>query len=218
MRDPRLAPFRWPLAAFALMLGLNAASAAVLFARKIGLSPEAVRAFYLGSEAAFTRPRSLDGLLEVAVPHLAAVPMALLVTVHLVGFAALLRPRPFAWLAGAAFGSALAGIAAGFAIRFLWPGLAWLKIAAFVGFEATLLAWLALVGALFRGPPPAAVAAEPGAAGGPGATGAADSAPSGAGGLAASGGRAPGRWLRARAGARRAAAAATARPPPGSPR
>ena len=215
MRDPRLAPFRWPLAAFALMLGLNAASAAVLFARKMGLSPEAVHAFYLGSEAAFTRPRSLEGLLEVAVPHLLAVPMALLVTVHLVGFAALLRPRPLAWLAGAAFGSALAGIAAGFAIRFLWPGLAWLKIAAFVGFETTFLAWLALVGALFRGPPPAAVAAPPAA---PGTTGAADSEASGAGGLAAFGGRALGRWLRARAGARRAAAAATARPPPGSPR
>lgn len=216
MRDPRLVPFRWPLAAFALMLGLTAASAAVLFARKIGLSPGAVRAFYLGSEAAFTRPRSLDGLLEVAVPHLAAVPMALLVTIHLVGFAALLRPRPFALLAGAAFSSALAGIAAGFGIRFLWPGLAWLKIAAFAGFEATLLAWLALVGALFLRPPRIAGAVEP-APGGAGATASASGgAAPGPGGLAAAGGAAAS--LRGRAAARRAVSPATARPPPGSPR
>jgi hypothetical protein len=216
MRDPHLAPFRWPLAAFSLMLGLTAASAAVLFARKIGFSPESVRAFYLGSEAAFSRPRSMDGLLEVAVPHLLAVPLTLLVTVHLVGFAALLRPRPFALLAGAAFGSALAGIAAGFTIRFLWPGLAWLKIAAFAGFEATLLAWLALVVALFRGPRRAAGAAEPGAAGDPGRPAVAGGAPDGGAGLAAAASAAV--PVRGRAAARRAASPGRARPPPGSPR
>lgn len=216
MRDPRLSPFRWALAAFTLMLGLTAASAAVLFARKIGFTSEAVRAFYLGSEAAFTRPRSLDGLLEVAVPHLLAVPLALLVTAHLVGFAALLRPRPFALLAGAAFGSALVGIAAGFAIRFLWPALAWLKIAAFAGFEATLLAWLALVVALFRGPRRVAGAVEPGAAGDPGGPAVAGGAPApGAGLAAAASAPAP---VRGRAAARRAASPARARPPPGSPR
>ncbi len=211
MRDPRLDPFRGPLAAFALMLGLTAASAAVLFVRKIGLSPGAVRAFYLGSEAAFRPPRSLDGLLEVAVPHLLAVPLTVLVTAHLVGFVALVRPRPLALLSAVAFGSALAGLAAGFGIRFLWPGLAWLKIAAFAGFEATLLLWLALLLALFRRPREAGAvqpgAAEPLAAGD-------------GGGVGAPAGLAAARWprLRARAAATRAAPPGRARPPPGSPR
>lgn len=207
MRDPRLAPFRWPLLAFGLMLSLTAASAAVLFVRKIGLSPQAVRAFYLGSEAAFTRPRSLEGLLEVAVPHLLAVPMALLVTIHLIGFAALLRPRPFALLAGAAFGSALAGIAAGFVIRFVWP-IAWLKIAAFAGFEATFLAWLALLATLFRRPSGDAAAARREAAD-------AIAAPPPGDLVAAGNGARP---VRGRVVARRASSPATARPPPGSPR
>lgn len=214
MRDPRLAPFRWPLAAFALMLGIGAAGAAVLFVRKIGLSPEAVRAFYLGSEAAFHRPRSLEGLLEVAVPHLLAVPLTLLVTAHLVGFAALLRPRPLALLSGVAFGSALAGIAAGFGIRFLWPGLAWLKIAAFAGFEATFLAWMALLLALFRGAPRAAGAAAPDADD-PAAPREGLVARPCAGLAAASQAGGP---LRGTAVATRAASPARARPPPGSPR
>ncbi len=150
MRDPRLRAFRGPMLAFGLMLGLQALSGAVLFARKIGLSPSRVQAFYLGSEAAFMKPRTLAGLLEVAVPHLLAVPMVLFITLHLVGFVGLLRPRPFALLSGAAFGSALAGIASGFGVRYLWPGLAWVKIASFVTFEAVLLLWLALLAALFR--------------------------------------------------------------------
>ena len=37
------------------------------------------------------------------------------------------------------------GIGAGFAIRFAWPALAPLKVAAFVGLEATMLAWLLLL-------------------------------------------------------------------------
>lgn len=208
MRDPRLAPFRWPLAVFASMLSLTAASAAVLFVRKIGLSPQAVRAFYLGSEAAFTRPRSLDGLLEVAVPHLLAVPMTLLVTVHLVGFAAVLRPRPFAFLTGVAFGSALTGIAGGFAIRFVWPGLAWLEIAAFATFETTLLAWLVLLLALFRGPVPDAAPASREAR-------RAVVAPApGARGLVAA--RSEETPVRGRGAASRAASPARARSPPGS--
>jgi len=153
MVDPRVRPFRGPIAAFAAMLVIVAGTAAVLFARKMGLGAAQVEAFYLGSEAAFSRPRSLEGLLEVAVPHLLAVPLALFVTLHLVAFAGVVRRRPFALLSGLTFACALAGVAAGFGIRFLWPGLAWVKIAAFVGLEATLLLWcVLLVSVLVPGP------------------------------------------------------------------
>jgi hypothetical protein len=155
MRDPRLRPFRGPVLAFALMLSVQAVSAAVLYAGKIGFSSERVKAFYLGSEAEYTRPRTLAGLLEVAVPHLLAIPTVLLVTLHLIGLTGLLRPRLFGILSRAAFGSALAGVAAGFATRFWWAGVAWAKIASFAAFEALLVLWFVLLVSLFVPPPSA---------------------------------------------------------------
>jgi hypothetical protein len=145
MVDPRVARFSAPMAAFAAMIAVVMGTGAVLFARKIGFDGGTVRAFYLGSEATFAPPRSLAGLLEVAVPHLLAVPLLLFVTLHLVAFAYGMRRRPFALLAGITWGCAAAGILAGFAIRFAWPWLAPLKIAAFVGLEGTMLAWLLLL-------------------------------------------------------------------------
>jgi len=145
MVDPRVARVAAPLAAFAAMIAVVMGTGAVLFARKIGFDGDTVRAFYLGSEATFAPPRSLAGLLEVAVPHLLAVPLLLFVTLHLVAFAFGARRRPFALLAGITWGCAATGIVAGFAIRFVWPWLAPLKVAAFVGLEATMLAWLMLL-------------------------------------------------------------------------
>jgi hypothetical protein len=140
-----MARFAVPVAAFATMVALVMATGAVLFARKIGFDGEHVRAFYLGSEATFAAPRSLAGLLEVAVPHLLAVPLAVFVTLHLVAFALGARRRPFGLVAGITWGCVAAGIGAGFAIRFAWPGLAPLKVAAFVGLQATMLLWLSLL-------------------------------------------------------------------------
>jgi hypothetical protein len=143
--DPRLAPYRLPALAFAVYLVLQAGSAAALFAMKLGGSPERVRAFYLGSEERFTAPRSLEGLLEVAVPHLVAIPLVLFAVVHVVGFARARPSRAFSALVWISFASALAGILSGFAVRFLAPGLAWLKIASFAALEGALLAWAALL-------------------------------------------------------------------------
>jgi hypothetical protein len=160
MVDPRVARFTAPIAAFGAMVTVVMATGAVLFARKIGFDGGHVRAFYLGSEAGFREPRSLAGLLEVAVPHLLAVPLLIFVTLHLVAFASGMRRRPFAMLAGVTWGCAGAGILAGFAIRFAWPWLAPLKVAAFVGLQATMLAWLLLLVAAIL--PPARGESRPG--------------------------------------------------------
>jgi hypothetical protein len=144
MADPRIQRFRGPVAAFAVMVAVVMVTAAVLFARKVGLRAAEVASFYVAGGAA-GRPRSLAGMLEVAVPHLLAVPLVLFVTLHLVAFAARARRLPFAVLSGVTFGCALAGITLGFAIRWVWPGLAAVKIAAFVGLEATMLLWLGLL-------------------------------------------------------------------------
>lgn len=163
MADPRLAPYRVPALVFSGYLLVQAASAAVLFVLKLGGDVPGVRAFYLGSEERFTAAKSLAGLLEVAVPHLTAIPLVLFAVVHVVGFARALSRRSFGVITAVSFGSALAGVLAGFAVRFVSPGLAFLKIAAFVGLEGALLAWAALLVALSVQRAPASDAAPPAA-------------------------------------------------------
>lgn len=145
MRDPRLAPYRGPALVFAVFLLVQAASAAALFALKLGGAADGVRAFYLGSEERFTAAKSLAGILEVAVPHLLAIPLVLFAAVHVVGFARLLPPRAFSALVAVSFGSAVTGVLASFGVRWVAPGLAWAKVLAFVGLEAALVSCAALL-------------------------------------------------------------------------
>lgn len=166
MPDPRLAPYRGPGLVFALYLVVQAASAAALFALKLGGSADGVRAFYLGSEERFTAAKSLAGILEVAVPHLLAIPLVLFAAVHVVGFARALPPRVFSALVALSFGSALAGIVAGFGVRYGAPGLAIAKVLAFAGVEVALLSCAALLVSIFaprrrRSAQPAARRATP---------------------------------------------------------
>jgi hypothetical protein len=169
VRDPRLRPYRGVAAILAGTLLVQAASAAALFALKIGPGPLRVREFYLGSEARFTAAKSLAGLLEVALPHLLAIPLALFAVAHLIGFLGAVRRRPFAVLVGVTFASALAGIAASFGVRFLWPELAWVKVTSFCVFEVALLGWAGLLAwALFWPVRVEASAGEPAGAGPPG--------------------------------------------------
>lgn len=149
MLEPRLAPYRGPGLCFALYLVVQAVSAAVLFALKLGGGAAGVRAFYLGSEERFVAAKSLAGILEVAVPHLLAIPLVLFAAVHVVGFARALSPRAFAVLVALAFGSAPLGIVASFGVRFVAPGLAWVKVLAFVGLEAALCSCAALLASIF---------------------------------------------------------------------
>jgi hypothetical protein len=149
VRDPRLAPYRAPCLAFALFLGVQAGSAAALFFLKLGPGPARLRAFYLGDPATFAAPRTLEGLLEVAVPHLLAIPLAIFAVAHVVGFARGVGARAHRILLGVSFACVAAGIAAGFGVRYVAPALAWVKIAAFVGLEITLVAWAAFLVLVF---------------------------------------------------------------------
>lgn len=149
MRDPRLGPFRGPALAFAAFLLVSAASGAVLFVLKLGASAASVQEFYLGSEARFAAPRTLAGILQVAIPHLVAIPLVLFAVAHLVAFTRALGPRAHAALVRLSFGCTLAGALAGLGIRFVAPQLAWVKIGAFVGLEVALLGWAALLLSLF---------------------------------------------------------------------
>jgi hypothetical protein len=169
MADPRLARHRLPSLVFAVFLLVIAGSAAVLFAGKVGPGPAQVAEYYRGAEARFVAARSLDGLLLVAVPHLVAIPLVLFAAAHVVGFARALSLRAYRVLLAISFASALASVASGFLVRFVAPGAAWIAIAGFVGLEGALLAWAALLVAVFL---PARTVEEGGALDGVGADGA----------------------------------------------
>ena len=150
----RVAAFRPLILIFAGFVLVQAVSAAVLFALKLGLGPASIESFYRGSATAMTRPRSLTGLLEVAVPHLLAVPLTLFIVIHLVGWAGLVAREALQVLARLSFGLALVGLVAGLGVRYLWPWLSVVKLLAFAGLELTLLAWvLLLVHAFWRREP-----------------------------------------------------------------
>lgn len=136
--------FRPLVLVFAGFVLVQVASAAALFALKFGLTPAKVGTSFVG-DGALIRPRSMAGLLEVLVPHLLAIPLTVYVVVHLISWAK--GPSPgLARLSRVTFGLVAIGLFAGFGVRYLWPGLAVVKLAVLLGEELTLswLVWLLL--------------------------------------------------------------------------
>jgi|SRR5690554_6839522 len=137
--------------AYCVYVALLWVTNALLYFQKMDLTPASVVSYYLGSEEEFREPRSFQGLLEISHFHLFAMGMLLLVMTHLMLFVPL-AARTKAWLIALPFAAALLDEGAGWAVRFVHPGLAWLKVAGFLLLQASLAA---LVGcslwAVFRG-------------------------------------------------------------------
>lgn len=117
---------------------------ALLFFARMSLTPASVVAFYRGSEAAFTQPRSYAVLLEISHFHLFAMGILVMTMTHLVLFVPV-RVALKAWLIILTFGSALLDEASSWLVRFAHPGFAYLKIASFLSLQLTLGATIALV-------------------------------------------------------------------------
>lgn len=147
--DARLRPYRPVIWMFAVFLLLQAVTAAVLFVQKLGVTPESIARFYVGHEESFAQPKTFSGLIKVTVPHLLAIPLTVFITVHLVGYVGVVRRRPFLFASRLVFGFTAFSLAIGYAIRFVSPQLAFAKLVAFVGLEAMLLFWLALLVSAF---------------------------------------------------------------------
>ncbi len=138
---------RLTLSCSLVFLGSLWLSAGWMYFRRMGLTADSVRRYYLGSEADFSAPRSLDSMLEVTHVHLPMIGLTLLFVTHLLLFS------PWSFRAKvvmvvAAFGTALANESAGWLVRFVSPDWAGFKVAAFLSFEAVLgglLAALALM-------------------------------------------------------------------------
>lgn len=116
----------------------------MMYFHKMGLNPQSVVEYYLGSEERFTQPKSYQSLLEVTHFHLFAMGMLAVTLTHLLLFTPLSMWFKV-WLTGLTFGSAVADEAAGWLVRFVHPAFAWFKVAAFVVLELSLASLLILV-------------------------------------------------------------------------
>jgi hypothetical protein len=103
--------------------------------------------YYRGDEAQFIPPRSAESMLEVTHMHLPMFALVLLLLTHLVIFVPMKNGAKVALIV-AAFGSALLSEGAGWLVRFVHPGFAWLKVAMFVTFQVSL-GWLLVRLAVF---------------------------------------------------------------------
>ena len=118
----------------------------MMFFHKMGLNPDSVVEYYLGSDEKFTQPKSYQSLLEVTHFHLFAMGMLAVTLTHLLLFTQLTVTLKI-WLTGLTFASAVADEIAGWLVRFVHPAFAWFKVAAFLTLEFSLAAMLILVSA-----------------------------------------------------------------------
>lgn len=142
--------------ALLLLAGFWITNAALWFAH-MDLTPASIVRYYRGDEAAFMAPRSAESLLEVTHMHLPMFAMVLLLLTHLVIFAPL-SSRLKTMLIVGSFGSALVMEGGSWLVRFVDPGFAWLKLAAFLVFQILLAALILFLGAFLargRRTPPA---------------------------------------------------------------
>jgi hypothetical protein len=128
----------------------------LLYFSHMGLDPASVARYYRGSEAEFLEPRTYASMLEVSHIHLPMMALVILLLTHLAIFLPWsLRAR--VGLILAAFASALGGEAASWLVRFHSAAWAPLKVACFLGLEASMAVLLVGLGSfLARRPRPPA--------------------------------------------------------------
>lgn len=108
-----------------------------MYFSRMGLTPESVTAYYLGSEAAFTMPRTAGTMLEVTHGHLPVMAMVALLLTHLFIFTPLSQKIKSATIV-VLFASAFLGEAASWLVRFVHPDFAWLKIVSFATLQVSM--------------------------------------------------------------------------------
>jgi len=129
---------------FVFLVFFVVSSFAVYFS-KMSLDPSSVTDYYLGSEETFRPARTFGSMLEVAHAHLAMMAVVLLMLTHLFIFAPF-SMRTKAWMISLAFAFALLDEGGGWLVRFVDPSFAVVKVAGFIGLQATLLFLLATLG------------------------------------------------------------------------
>lgn len=116
----------------------------LMYFHRMDLTAASVVEYYLGAEAKFTQPRSYQSLLEVSHAHLFSMGMLAVTLTHLLLFANLPVLLKIG-LSVLVYCSAIADEGAGWLVRFVHPGFAYGKIAAFVTLELSLGVLIVLV-------------------------------------------------------------------------
>ncbi len=125
-----------PLLFFAIgLILIQLFSGAWLFVEKFGLLPSDVYAYFAGDESRFILPKSIEGLLETAVPHFIAISTTLFVYGHFLLFTSIIKEETKFLLLGSLFLTALIDILAPFGIIQGWMMFAYAKVIAFWSFE-----------------------------------------------------------------------------------
>jgi len=131
---------------FLAYIALLWVSNGMMYFHKMGLNPESVVEYYLGSEEKFTQPKSYQSLLEVTHFHLFSMGILVVTLTHLLLFTSLSTALKL-WLTGSTFVSAVADELAGWLVRFVHPAFAYVKVGAFVLLELSLAVLVILTAA-----------------------------------------------------------------------
>ena len=116
----------------------------LMYFHRMDLTPVSVTSYYLGDPERYTEPRSYQSLLEVSHAHLFAMGMLAVTLTHLLLFAELSVALKVG-LSVLVYFAAIGDEAAGWLVRFVHPGFAYLKIGMFVTLELSLAALIGLV-------------------------------------------------------------------------
>jgi hypothetical protein len=108
-----------------------------LFVSRLGFTPASIASYYLGSEADYRPPRTAGAMLEVTHAHLPMMALVVLLLTHLLIFAPYTKRTRVLLIVGA-FLSAALDEGAGWLVRFVHPGFAIVKLAAFVSLQGIL--------------------------------------------------------------------------------
>jgi hypothetical protein len=110
----------------------------LLYFNKMGLTPQSVVTYYIGSEEEFVPARTYQSMLEVAHGHLPMMALVLLLLTHLAIFAPFSQGGKVAFVL-IAFLSTLLNEASSWLVRFVDPAFAYLKVGAFVTMQGSLI-------------------------------------------------------------------------------
>ena len=131
----------WCFLAYTVVLWLTNIG---LYFSKMSLNPVSVVDYYLGNEELYLQPRSFVGLLEMLHFHSFAMGILLLTLTHLTLFVPI-SMRIKAWGIALAFGAGMGGELAGWGVRFVHPGFAWMKISMFLLLQCVIAVLVILV-------------------------------------------------------------------------
>lgn len=116
----------------------------LMYFHHMDLTTKSVVAYYLGSEADFTQPKSYQGMLETTHFHLFSMGMLVVTLTHLMLMTEFSYRLKIA-LSVMIYLSAIADEAGGWLIRFVHPLFAYFKIISFLVLEFSLLALVIII-------------------------------------------------------------------------